>query len=231
MDASQERYFATRGGNDYFRRNLTGQDVALNDHPALNLLMDMAGEDLPSKGRAAVLGGAGGREAAGLMERLPGEWSVLNVDISPEAIEFGQRTFPQVEHHCLSITSVNPFLSDILGEVDAIFVVGVLLWIDRALLSRAVANIDQSLRDGGLLLLSDFLPSTRRKNPIKHSPENFTYKQDYSQAFLGLGTYEVVSVITRTTGGSETRDRDDRRIADHLLQKNLAGLYPVGFSD
>ena len=73
MVDTQERYFATRGGDEYFRRNLTGQEVARTDHPALQFLMATAGSELPAKGRAAVLGGAGGREAAGLKERLP-EW-------------------------------------------------------------------------------------------------------------------------------------------------------------
>ena len=229
MVDTQEGYFATQGGDEYFRRNLAGQEVAWTDHPALQYLMAAAGSELPAKGRAAVLGGAGGREAAGLKERLP-EWEISNVDISPEAIAFGRQTFPHLEHHCLSISSVEPRLSEALGEMDVIFVVGVLLWVDRAGLSRAIANIDESLRDGGLLLISDFLPPTRRKNPIKHSPDNFTYKQDYSESFLSLGTYETVALSTRTSEQPADIDAQERRLATHLLRKNLTGLYPVGYS-
>ena len=229
MVKSQEEYFSSRGGDEYFRRNLAGQEVARLDHPALELLMGTAGSELPARGRAAVLGGAGGREAAGLKDRLP-DWEVVNVDISHEAIEFGRHEFPQVGHHCLSISSVEPRLMEVLGEMNVIFVVSVLHWVDRAGLSRAVANIDESLRDGGLLLISDFLPATRRKNPIKHAPGFFTHKQDYSEPFLSLGIYETVAVSTRVAKEPADIDAQERRVATHLLRKNLTDLYPVGYS-
>lgn len=229
MIDTQEQYFATQGGDEYFRRNLAGQDVAWTDHPALQFLMATAGSELPAKGRAAVLGGAGGREAAGLKERLP-EWEISNIDISPQAIAFGRETFPHLEHHCLSISSVEPRLSEALGEMDVVLVVGVLLWVDRAGLSRAIANIDESLRDCGLLLISDFLPPTRRKNPIKHSPDNFTYKQDYSEPFLSLGIYETLAVSAQLAAEPAHLNAQERRHATQLLRKNLHGLYPIGFT-
>ena len=226
MLESQEHYFALWGGDEYFRRNVAVQDAARPYHMSEELLAGLRGE-LPSKGRAAVLGGAGGRSAAALKEQFP-SWTVSNVDISHEAIEFGRRTFPQVEHHCLSISSVEPRLSDVLGELDVILVTGVLLWVDRAVLSRAIANIDESLLDGGILLISDFLPPTRRKNPIKHAPQYFTYKQDYSQPFLSLGTYEAVTISSYVVAEPKDIDEHERRRATCLLKKNLTGLYPVG---
>ena len=114
--------------------------------------------------------------------------------------------------------------------MDAIFVVGVLLWVDRAGLSRAIANIDESLRDGGLLLVSDFLPPTRRKNPIKHSPDNFTYKQDYSEPFLSLGIYETLAVCVQVAAEPADLNAQERRLAIQLLRKNLHGLYPIGIT-
>ena len=114
--------------------------------------------------------------------------------------------------------------------MDVVFVVGVLLWVDRAGLARAIANIDESLRDGGLLFIDDFLPPTRRKNPIRHAPNNFTYKQDYGVPFLSLGTYETVALSTRITEQPAEIDAQERRLATHLLRKNLMGLYPVGFA-
>ena len=68
MVDTEEQYFAALGGDEYFRRKLVGQDVARTDHPALELVTAAAGTALPARGRAAVLGGAGGREAAVLKE-------------------------------------------------------------------------------------------------------------------------------------------------------------------
>lgn len=225
----QEQYFATVGGNEYFRRNFAGQEVAQPHHQALELLMTVAGRELPSQGHAVVLGGAGGREASGLKQRLP-DWKVANVDISPEAIEFGKLRFQDIDHHCLSISAASFRLAETLGETDLVFVVGVLPWIGRSKLSRTIANIDDILRDGGLLLISDFLPPTRRKNPIRHAPEHFTYKQDYSEPFLALGIYETVTVLTSVADQPGDISVHERRRSTHLLRKDLSGLYPIGYA-
>lgn len=229
MVNTEEQYFAMRGGDDYFHRNLAGQDIPQSSHYSLELLIATAADKLQPNGHAAVLGGSGGRLAAGVQDRLPG-WKVSNVDISPEAIRFGRQTFPQLEHHCLSISSANPRLLDILGQLDIIFVNAVLHWIQRSNLSRAIANIDESLRDGGLLLIWDFVPPTRRKNLIKHAPGNFTYKQDYSQSFLSLGTYETLASRTHFLEHPSDIDIQERRVASNLLRKNLTGLYPHGYA-
>lgn len=229
MTGSQNLYWESRGGDEYFLRNRSGQEDAATKHPSIRLLTSWASDGLPPVGRAAVLGGAGGREAAGLQCHLP-DWNISNVDISPDAIEFGRTAFPSIDHHCMNIASDSPRLPEAIGENDLVFVVGVLLWIDRGVLSRAIANIDESLRDGGLLLLADFLPPTRRKNPIRHAPEYFTFKQDYSKAFLSLGTYETVCIETRLEPQPENIDEHERRMATHLLRKNLYGLYPIGYT-
>ncbi len=190
--SGQDDYFAVRGGDEYFRRNHDTQAAPRRDLSAYTLLNALPSGSLPDVGRAAVLGGAAGREAAWLSEILP-NWELTNVDISPQAIEFGKQTFPDIRHHCLNIATSEPSLSSVIGQQDLIFVVAVFHWIDRLLLPRAIANVDESLRDGGHLLIADFLPSTKRKNPISHNPDYFTYKQDYAACFVSFGTYELVS--------------------------------------
>lgn len=81
-----------------------------------------------------------------------------------------------------------------------------------------------------MLLISDFLPATRRKNSIKHASEFFTFKQDYSELFLSLGIYETVAVSVQVKADPADIDVQERRLATHLLRKNLTGLYPVGYS-
>ena len=105
-----------------------------------------------------------------------------------------------------------------------------LLWLDRQYLARAIANMDECLLDGGILLIADFLPSGPRKNPIRHSPEHYTYKQDYSAPFLSLGTYELIAMSTSVGSHPENISADERRIGYHLLRKNLEDLYPIGWS-
>ncbi len=226
---SQEDYFAVSGGDAYFQRNAAFQGDPLN-HPAFGLLEAVRSELPEDSGRAAVLGGSAGREAAGLKGLFPG-WTLSNVDISQKAIDFGKERFPHLNHYRLSLTVSGGNFTAALGEQDVIVVVSVLPWIDRRLLARAIANIDETLRDGGYLLITDFLPSTNRRNPIRHSPEHFTYKQDYSASFLALGTYEVVASNTRVAPTPAHIPAQERRTADLLLRKNLTGLYPIGWTD
>ncbi len=226
---SQEDYFSSSGGDDYFERNSEGQGQPYLGAPAFELLRGLSEGTLPARGRATVLGGSGGRIAAGLSGVLPG-WKLTNVDISAKAIDFGRTAFAEFEHYCLSITSKAPDLLSAIGDQDLIYVAGVLLWVDRRSLARAVANIDESLRDGGHLLITDFLPSGPRRNPIRHSPEHYTYKQDYSAPFLSLGTYELVSMNSHIAPQRDGLSVDERRSGHHLLRKDLSGLYPIGWS-
>lgn len=225
---SQEDYFAFSGGDAYFDRNETVQGDPLH-HPAFQLLEAVRAELPEDSGRAAVLGGSAGREAAGLEGLFP-RWTLSNVDVSQKAIDFGKERFPHLKHHQLSLTAAGGDFVKALGEQDVIVVVSVLPWIDRRLLARAIANIDESLRDGGYLLIADFLPSTKRKNPIRHSPEHYTYKQDYSAPFLALGTYELIASSTQISSTPADFPAQDRRLGYLLLRKDLTGLYPLGYT-
>jgi len=212
--SSQEEYFSRAGGDAYFDRNLALQSAPDRNHPALRLLGNPLPEDLSGTGRGAVLGGAGGREAAALQEIVPG-WRITNLDISEKAIEFG--------------TSTRPPLSEVIGPQDLTMVVSVLHWVDRSMLSSSIANIDRVVVDGGLLLITDFLPSARRKNPIRGSQGFYTFKQDYAAIFLSLGTYEIERMQVRTSREPADLDREERRVVDVLLRKRLTSLYPVGW--
>lgn len=224
---SQEEYFRTVGGDAYFERNAAMQDEPRH-HSAFGLLADLDGR-LPEIRRAAVIGGAAGREAAALAELIPG-CKVTNVDISPRAIEHGRAVFPHLEHRCASISAPGGEFADAVGEQDLVFLVGVLIWIDRRGLARAVANVDEVLRDGGLLLIEDFLPPTARRNPIRHAPEHFSYKQDYSAPFLALGTYDPVRLNTYVAAEPSGIPEAERTVAITLLAKNLYGRLPIGYA-
>jgi hypothetical protein len=77
---------------------------------------------------------------------------------------------------------------------DLVMVNHVLSWIDRNQLSRVIAEIDRIVAWNGYLLVSDFLPDSPRYRSYHHLPDQnvFTYKQDYSRAFVGLGFYREI---------------------------------------
>ena len=48
--------------------------------------------------------------------------------------------------------------------------------------------------------------------------------------FLSLGIYETAAVNVQAAAEPADVDAWERRIATHLLRKNLTGLYPIGYS-
>lgn len=224
---SQEEYFRTVGGDAYFERNIAAQDEPKRPL-AFELLEDLGGRMTDIR-RAAVVGGAAGSEAAALTELIPG-CQVTNIDISSRAIEHGRVVFPDLEHVCASVSAPGGAFADAVGEQDLIFLVAILHWVDRRGLAKAVANVDGVLRDGGLLLIWDFLPPSPRKNPIRHAPEHFTYKQDYSAPFLALGTYDRVRLNTYIAAEPSGIPEAERTLASMLLAKDLYGRLPIGYA-
>jgi SAM-dependent methyltransferase len=106
----------------------------------------------------------------------------------------------------------------------------VFCWVDRAMLARAVAEIDRMVADDGHLLIADFRPDSpsRRRYHHRQDVEVFTYKQDYAACFEGLGFYfrlqDAVIAHDSAAGAAippvETIPEQDRW-GFALLRKNL----------
>ena len=151
------------------------------------------------------------------------------MDPSTEAIADGRVRHPGVEF----VQGVAHDLPLASGSADLVIVSFVLHWLDRSRLLAAVAEIDRVLRDGGHLLLSDFLPDAPTRVRYHHRPEVdiWTYKQDYAQPFLASGLYGEIErvVIDHRTGQPADPALDQReRGFVSVLQKDLQGRYAVG---
>ena len=173
------------------------------NHPLVDVTLDRVdGEDL----KVIVLGGGTGPEAAEIKRRRA-HWNVTNLDVSKEAITEGSAIYPDVVHVARSVTE--PDLGSHLGEFDVVLVVGLLLWVDRSLLLRAIANVDACVREGGHLGIYDFLPPMPLKVPMHHAPGIYTYKQDYAAVFRSTCLYESVDrtfcIYEATTLGDSNR--------------------------
>ena len=194
--ASQENYFAGVGGDAYFRRNLAGQQSE-RELPGLSTKITDWALERESAGSICVFGGTSGAEAAFFSSALI-DWRVVNVDISQDAIDHGRNIFPYLEHIVTSLTA--PELAKAIGTFDCVLLTGILCWLDRFLLSRAILNIDEVLKPGGLLAIYDFFPTSPRVNPISHADGVFTYKQDYSRIFDELGIFDPIAFHVEPNG-------------------------------
>jgi SAM-dependent methyltransferase len=218
----QETTFITKEADAWFERNAPATVIpASPDHHMLSALRRIA---LPERGTFIDVGGGTGQLAAGFLEAHPG-WRVKVVELSQRAIEAGRMAFPTIEFHKGSITNPDDIA---LEPADLVLVSGVFPWVERALLSRAVSNVDLICRNSGLLAISEFDSPFPRANPYKYHQGLFTFKQDHAGIFQALGIYtllfrESTSLVDHTR--SDKRDPYDQQWATSILKKDLTGRY------
>ncbi len=110
------------------------------------------------------------------------------------------------------------------GSFDVVIVSFVFHWVARKRLAGSVAAVDALLRDGGALIIADFLPDRPCARRYHHREDiaMYTYKQDYTRCFTALGTYsEEQREVFAHSGGSGTVIDPQERAMCALLSKDL----------
>lgn len=217
----QDDVFVAGEGDAWFSRNreaLTGS--AKIDWPIQLVDMLDARREIKS---VIELGCANGWRLNRLSEMLQARF--VGVDASREAVADGKARFP-------ALTLLQGTLADVPVQeaFDLTIVNFVLHWVDRRSLARSVAEIDRVTRDGGFLIVGDFLPDNPQRRRYHHLPAEqvYTYKQDYAKIFESLGTYRTIARIAF--------DHDSPTLQLHsgagaarggcaVLKKSLVGYY------
>lgn len=198
----QEKVFLEQEADAWFNRNPSVVQPAPANHRVLEALNSV---QLSSQGCLLDIGGATGTVSAGFLRDHP-DWIVRVVEPSAGAIAAGKQAFPELEFAQGSISQREgmPW-----NDSDIVVISGVFCVVDRNLLTQAVANVDAALKNGGLLVISDFDSPSLRANPYKHYEGLFTYKQDYAEIFRALGTYQVISRQSSKFEGLSSGDIGD----------------------
>jgi SAM-dependent methyltransferase len=218
---SQEQVWRDKEADAWFRRN--GDALLLPAEADDPVLASLATFDLPDQGTMLDLGGSTGRFAAGFLRSNPG-WSAHVLELSREAIAAGRKAFPDVRFSAGSIAE--PMLPVSSDKYDLVVVSAVLQFVERGLLSRAIANTDSALNNGGLLILYDFDPPYPRANAYAHNNGCFTYKQNYTSCFLSLGIYHLEYQRSYVTGtAADPSDPYDRQWMTAIFRKDVQGRY------
>jgi SAM-dependent methyltransferase len=222
----QDEVFLNEEGDAWFQRNRHALEAAAetrHDWP-LTLIGRLDEARRASIGSVVELGCSNGWRLARLQRTLPAR--MVGVDASARAVAEGSARFPglALRHGGLADLPLQE-------QFDLTIVFFVLHWIDRSNVARCIAEIDRVTRDGGLLVLGDFLPDYPQRRHYHHrAPEDgmFTYKQDYAKIFEAMGTYRE---IARTSFDHEhPGDRvrtaaSGSRCVCTVLQKSLTGFY------
>jgi SAM-dependent methyltransferase len=213
----QTEIFSRDEGDNWFSRNEAGLNALSDDDRITRMVLRWAKREPVNS--VCELGCSNGSRLAALGRRLQRVRRLAGSDVSKRAIEGGRKRWPMLE---LFVGSLDEPHID--GSFDLVIVSFVFHWVARQRLSESVAGVDALVRDGGALILADFLPDRPCARRYHHRPdaEIYTYKQDYSRCFTGLGTYvEIEREIFSHSGKCAAMiDPQDRAMCS-LLRKNL----------
>lgn len=222
MKNSQEDAFVNSEADAWYDRNKSEiMQPVPKEHKVIKAISESC---MPHSGYFIDLGGGWGKVAAGINNLYP-DWQGTGLEPSKKAIKAGSVAFPSLKFICGSLTQPKDMPSELY---DLAIICGVFTWIDRSLLSQAVANIDSLVKPGGYIIVSDFYTPFPRANKYHHQDGLFTFKQDYSLPFLSLNIYTERYRNSQPMIEHTHFDEDDPYDAwwmTSVLQKDLLGRY------
>ena len=148
----------------------------------------------------------------------------VGVEPSAKAIAAGKKHFPKLTLK-RGVAAKLPVKD---GSADLVLAVFVFHWVARDTLLQSVAEIDRALKDGGHLIICDFLPRVPRKNPYGHHKGVYTWKADYGALFEASGNYIPVERLYTYTADARGRRQDEFRAAATLYKKKIGAGYRKG---
>lgn len=150
---------------------------------------------------------------------------VWGCDLSKEAIAHGIKTYGDKDFQLGWREAKN--LKGIPTEGFDVVIYGFCLYAcDPADLFQIAREGDRILKDGGYLVIYDFLPDHPHSRNYKYDRALRTYKHDYSKLWLAHPSYTIAHQrVFAHEDGEEINH--DTRVAVTLLKKNVEGGFPL----
>jgi SAM-dependent methyltransferase len=218
----QTQIFSKDEGDNWFARNQPALNKAQDDR-AVAMAVRWAGQTRVRS--VCELGCSNGWRLAALRDAIPELQRCAGADVSEVAISAGRDRWPALE---LTVGSLDR--PRINGSFDLVIVSFVFHWVSRERLAASVSSVDRLVRDNGALIVTDFLPDRPHARRYHHRDdvEIYTYKQDYSACFTGLGTYEELDAQVFGHSGASAKAIDPNdRASCVLLRKNLSRYHSI----
>ena len=215
MGADQTETFRLDEGDNWFRRNEAALDLNHRDHVFDMIVRANETFDIRS---VCELGCSNGWRLAALADTIPSLERLSGSDLSGAAIEQGKARWPGLDLRMGSLD--HPGFDE---QFDLVIVSFVLHWVARERLAASINAIDAMVRDGGSLIIADFLPDHPCARPYHHrnDVEIYTYKQDYRRCFTDVTTYsEIEHELFAHSGVEGEIDPQDRAVCA-LLRKTV----------
>jgi ubiquinone/menaquinone biosynthesis C-methylase UbiE len=218
-----KNYFLNSEGNSYFKRNIStltkdeyitgGNDIIVNN--IKNIL------NSSEQFNILEIGCSNGNRLKILNNMFPNN-SYYGLDPSTDAIEYAKENYENINFNVLTCDDMSLFEDK---KFDIIMIPFVLMYIDRELLLKSVAEIDRILSNNGILIITDFYSNRQRKNAYKHLENTFIYKQNFFEIFLSSKNYFLYKLECFSHNTSNNNDNYDDTCYYVELKKDLLNLF------
>lgn len=232
--SSQDNYYLSTEGDDFFSRNYEGKiqtGLRKNKKPILDFIVDSK-----IKFDSVLEFGCCYADLLSELKTIGMAKEVVGVEASQKAVKTAEELYAKngvkVFHGTIADNEVmNP---ENAGKFDLIIIDDVFGWVSRETVFHSVANIDYLLKDGGYIFIRDFYPNKRIKNRNHHISDedvfNFKVNGSHAQMFLSSGTYEIESqkVFMDNIGMSTSykcNNKFNYRWTDIILKKSLKDYF------
>jgi SAM-dependent methyltransferase len=187
----QKRAFEVYEADAWFERNL---EYIKGFDASKDRIIGVLEEYGVTGGRVLEVGCSAGHRLNGLRDRLPA-CKVFGIEPSVKAVEYGREHYKDIDIRNGTGDDLKSFES---GSMDVVIVGFVFYVVDREMLFRVMAEVDRVLKNGGLLVISDFFTEVPRKNEYSHIKDvpAYSFKQSYEEIFTSSRMYLLLDKCT-----------------------------------
>ena len=218
MTKQQKDKFIMSEGDQYFKRNKSSLSKTKNINS-----IDILGKLIKDKDKILEIGTSNATK----LDYISRSFSSLNLalygtDPSSEAIKNGSQQYPN-----LKLKQGTSDQIDFDDQYFDVIILGFCLYlVDRELMFKTVSEVDRTLKQGGYLVITDFETPIPMKQIYKHTESIFTYKNNYSNFFLGGGHYSLINKIhySQSTDTFQT-DYNERVSTSVLFKEKYSNIY------
>ncbi|MBN9641357.1 MAG: class I SAM-dependent methyltransferase [Achromobacter sp.] len=219
MTDNQKSAFTSGGeGDRFFERNRSEfQKMVLSSElgPANRLYFPY----LKAGNRILEIGSSSGTNLSLLTRDIDVE--AYGIDPSEAAVAKGRSEFPQLH---LSVGTADE-LAFPDGHFDFIVFGFCLYLVDRALLTKTIAEADRCLKDGGHIAITDFRPDVPTARPYKHLDGLISYKFPYEKLFTAFPQFQLIECRTFSHGTEAYHADPQERVSASIIRKSLKEGY------
>jgi ubiquinone/menaquinone biosynthesis C-methylase UbiE len=205
----QKKIFLEKEGNQWFKRNVNRDSSNFED---INAFISL----IKNKNKILEIGTSDGIKLDYLSRKAPNlNLSLFGIDPSLDSINVGSDLYP----HLLLKQGASDQLEFEDNFFDIVILGFCLYLVDRELIFKTISEIDRTLKQGGYLVITDFETPFPTKQKYKHLEGYFSYKNNYSNFFLGGGHYSLINKIHFSHSTDIFNGDINERVSSSVLYK------------